>query len=212
MFFGLVALASFFGVWIGVSAYGKRLQWSAVQRHGGGFIAACVVLGVGAALIKGEYDKSAPASATPSTAEVIVPQPVKDHNYVMQDGMKYGYPAAISETDRKAGQAAERIVMVLYAGEREGRYQAHIMDGLTVSALECGNPCQYMKIMTYVDNSYVSDQVKVEHMAAASGSLGYFIMQDAVRGKLKQYGRKIDGKSYQMWVDENRGMRRYPLP
>lgn len=138
--------------------------------------------------------------------------PKKDHNYVMQDGMKYGYPAAISEDARKAGQVAEQLIMVLYAGEREGKHQAHIMDGVTVSAMECASPCDYVKIMTYIDNAYLRNQVKVEHMAVAPNSVARFVMDDAISGKLKQYGVGIEGKSYNVWVDEKKGMVKTPMP
>lgn len=131
---------------------------------------------------------------------------VKDHNYVMQDDMQYGYPAAVSETDKKAGQIAEKLVMVYYAGERDGKFQVHILDGTTISAMECTRPCEYLKIMSYFDNPYLDPQVNVERIAAQPGSLGYYIMQDATNGKLHQYARTKNGKRYDQWMDERKGM------
>jgi hypothetical protein len=130
------------------------------------------------------------------------------HNYVMQDGMKYGYPAALSQADKQAGRASEQLVMALYAGEKNGRYQAHIRDGLTVTALECEAPCKYLKVMSYIDNPALSRNIKVEHVAASPNSVGYSIMQDAMSGKLKQYGVGSEGKRYTVWVDEQKGMQK----
>lgn len=134
-----------------------------------------------------------------------------DHNYAMQDGMQYGYQSLISEEDRKAGQVAAKLVMAYYAGEREGKYQAHIMDGTMVSAIECAKPCEFLKVMTYADADYLRDTIKVDRMAAAPGSIGMLIMQDAMNGKLKQYGREINGKRYSMWMNEHDGMKRVAL-
>lgn len=145
------------------------------------------------------------------TGDSAPPVSIPDHYYEMQDGMKYGYKSALSDNDRKAGQVAEKLVMALYAGQRNGKHQAHIRDGLTVTAIECAAPCEYLKVMTYVDNPYLDDQVKVETIVANPQTLGYLIMQDAIRGKLKPYGMQIDGKAYTMWVDEQKGMRRFPM-
>lgn len=157
--------------------------------------------------ITGCGDNQPPAAAAEAQ---IAPSP--DHNYVMQDGMQYGYPAAISEDQRKAGQVAQQIVMIYYAGERDGKLQAHILNGGTVTALECERPCNYLKTMTYIDSDYLRDKIHVERMVMAATSLGAQIMQDAMHGKLKQYGRKQNGKPVGQWVDEQRGMISFPMP
>ena len=172
---------------------------------------ACITAAVICAALIGCGQQQAAAPQAP-VVSAPPPAPVKDHNYVMQDGMKYGYPAAISEVAGKSGQVAEQLVMALYAGEKDGKHQAHIMDGVTVTALECTKPCDYLKVMTYVDADYLRNKVKVEHIAAAKQSLGYLIMEDAIRGKLKQYGMGIEGKRYNMWVDERKGMQRTLMP
>lgn len=157
--------------------------------------------------------QDAPKSVTaPDVQQSPAPVVIPDHYYVMQDGMKYGYPAAISEDAQKAGQRAEQLVMALYAGEKNGKHQVHLIDGVTVTAMECESPCRYIKAMSYIDNPYLKGQIKVEHIATAPDSLGYQIMQDAIRGKLKQYGVGNDKKRYNVWVDERKGMQRTPIP
>jgi hypothetical protein len=147
----------------------------------------------------------------PSSASASLPI-APAHNYVMKDGMKYGYPAAISEDARRAGQVAENLIMAMFAGEKNGRFQAHIIDGLTISALECERPCEYLKVMTYVDIDGIPPQVRVEHIAAAPGSIGRMIMEDAINGELRQYAREFEnGSTYSMWVDEQKGMVRTKL-
>ena len=131
------------------------------------------------------------------------------HNYIVKDGMKYGYPAAISENDKKAGQVAEKMVMAMYAGERGGKHQVHILDGTTVTAIECSSPCSYIKTMTYIDNPYLKNTINTEHINASPKSLGFMIMQDAMSGALRQYAREINNKRYSMWVDEQKGMQRF---
>lgn len=157
-----------------------------------------------AVLLVGCGQQDAPKSAAPEIAPVVLPE----HNFVMRDGMKYGYPAAISEEARKAGQVAETLVMVLYAGEKDGKQQVHIIDGVSVSAFECESPCQHIKVMSYIDNPYLKNQIKVEYIATRPDSLGYLMMQDALRGKLDQYGVGDENKRYTVWVDEKKGMQR----
>lgn len=204
---GWIALAAFFGGWIGWAVYAKRRGWSGTIAYAGGFIAGVLATIVVSLPFK-PSSKDQQAEQAASTLPAI---PLKDHNYVMQDGLQYGYPAAISADARQSGQVAETLVMVYYAGERDGKMQAHIMDGMTVTAIECARPCDYIKIMTYIDNEYLRDQIKVERIAAAPGSVGYLIMEDAMNGKLRQYGRGVAGKQYSMWVDEQKGMQRFPL-
>ncbi|MCQ9375179.1 hypothetical protein NMQ14_13045 [Methyloversatilis sp. XJ19-13] len=156
-------------------------------------------------------DRPQTSAAPAPTAAVSVKPPTP--NYVMKDGMKYGYPAAISEDARRAGQVAEQLIMAMYAGERDGRLQAHIIDGISVTALECERPCEYLKVMSYVDIDGIPPQVKVEHIAAAPGSIGRLIMDDAVNGFLRQYGTGDEkGPRYSVWVDEIKGIVRTKLP
>lgn len=148
-----------------------------------------------------------------STQDSKPAQPVMpEYNYVMQDGMKYGYPVAISENQRKEGQMSEQLLMALFAGEKDGKFQVHVIDGVVVRAMECEAPCQYLKVMSYIDDPILRKQIKVEHIAASPGSVGYLMMQDAIRGKLKQYGVGTDKKRYTVWVDEHKGMIRTPMP
>lgn len=210
-----VSLITFFAAWIGCAVAVKREGGSRVTSIGGGFIVACLVTIVifkmfGEMVAKDDLAHMPPS--VPNKTDSPMPFiPVVDHNYVMQDGMKYGYPMAISEDARKSGQKAEQLVMAMYAGEKNGKYQAHIVDGVTVTALECEAPCKFLKVMSYIDDPYLKDQIKVEHLAANPEILGYLIMQDAMRGKLKQYGVGTEKKRFTVWVDERKGMQRTPF-
>lgn len=154
------------------------------------------------AWFNGFFDESVSASATSSPA-VVAHQAEPDHWYSMNDGMQYGYEMGISDDARRAGQVAPSLIMAYYAGHKDNRYQAHMIDGLSVSSVECESPCKYLKVMTFYDN----DLINVEHVVAAYGSIGYMIMQDAMHGKLRQYGRGIDGKRYTVWADEENGIK-----
>lgn len=200
-----------FGSWIGWFIYSNSRKWSAMVGLGGGFLVSCVVL---IAVIQVENIFETDTDIHPNqtvvsgtyTAEPSSLPPIKDHNYVMNDGNQYGYSTAISDEDKKNGQVAEKLVMVYYAGERDGKFQVHVLDGTSISAMECARPCEYLKIMSYLDNPYLDPQVNIQRIASVPGSIGYLIMQDALNGKLHQYGRGKNNKIYNPWMDENKGM------
>lgn len=200
-------LIVFFGVWVVFLIGAQSMKWkhSGAIGLGGGFLLAVVAV---FAVNKLTHEGTPTTLKQTGAEEKQFTKPIvaADHNYVMQDGLEYGYPAAVSEADRKAGQVAEKLVMVYYAGEREGKLQVHILDGTTISAFECARPCEYLKIMSYFENPYLDPQVNLERIAASPGSIGYYIMQDAMNGKLHQYARTKNGKRYDQWMDERKGM------
>lgn len=203
-FFAVVG--AFLGGWIGWAVVSRRKGMSGVVAYGGGFVVGCVlmipVLFLAVWLVEakpGSLKASKQQNAAPA---VILP----DHNYVMRDGMKYGYPAAISRDQQNSGQVSSALVMAMFAGERNGKLQAHLTDGNTVSALECERPCTYLKIMTYIDADYLRDQIRVEHAVSDPSSVGALIMRDAMNGKLDRYGVGRGKKRYGQWVDERKGM------
>lgn len=140
--------------------------------------------------------------------------PKPPHNYVMQDGLRYGYPQALSAQQLQAGQAGESIVMVLYAGERDGKHQVHILQGRSIVAAECAWPCKALKVMTIVDidDPYLRREVHVQYLAPQPNMIGYQAISDAANGHLRNYGWERSGKAYQRWVDEAKGVRLFPLP
>ena len=135
----------------------------------------------------------------------------KRHFYDFNEGLEYGYSAAISTNQQQAGLSANQVIMVKYAGERNGKYQIHLSQGNVVTAIECSNPCEVMKIMSFIDADYMRDQVNVERFRFNLGTVGGMAITDALSGELRQYAVGIDGKRYQLWVEEDRGYRRYPL-
>ena len=69
------------------------------------------------------------------------------HRYDLKDGDKYAYIAAVSEEQRKAGQAAGNVVMFRYLGFRDGSHtvaQLDRRDGIIAKSM-CSQPCVIIK-------------------------------------------------------------------
>lgn len=135
------------------------------------------------------------------------PSPARPHNYDLQEGSAYGYTAALSNSDREGGRVGQQIVMVLYAGQREGRHQVHIRQGALLSALECGAPCDVVKMITVMDIAGVPAQPNVQMLRNAPGMLAGLALEDAIKGRLAQY-RDEQGRA--VWVDSVTGVVRQP--
>jgi hypothetical protein len=73
MIWAWIGLAAFFGVWVCVAVYGKSQQWSGIYRFGGGFIAACSIVGGTFSLIANEYAKNAPPAEAAAKVEPVKP-------------------------------------------------------------------------------------------------------------------------------------------
>lgn len=143
------------------------------------------------------------AAATPDKpAQVVPPEPVKDHQYSMKDGMEYGYERAVSAEEANQGAAASNLIMVKYAGKNGDDYQAYIRDGSVFAVFQCSNPCEFIKIMTYLGGEHV----KTERMRATEGTVGWSIMADAINGKLQPYMGEKNGRKFNVWFDEKNGL------
>lgn len=135
-------------------------------------------------------------------AQVVPPMPVKDHEYSLKDGVEYGYERAVSAEEANQGKAASQLLMVRYAGTKGGDYQAYIKDGLVIAVFQCSNPCEFIKIMTYLDGEHV----KTERMRATEGTVGWSVMADAINGKLQPYVGERNGRKFNVWFDERKGV------
>ncbi len=149
----------------------------------------------------------ATAQVTPAS---LVARP-KRHAYEMRDGMKYGYTTVVSEESRRAGQVANAVLMFSYAGERDGKHQLHTTDGNVFTALECSNPCELMKAMTFIDKDYLRQNIKVEYLKNTVGSVANLAISDALDGYLNQYGIERGKVAHQVWMDEQKGLREIPI-
>lgn len=140
-------------------------------------------------------------------AHVVAPPPVKAYNYSLKDGYDYGYERAISAEDASQGKAASELLMARYAGTKDGAYQAYIKDGLVVAVFQCSNPCEFIKIMTFVDGEHI----KTDRMRATEGTIGWSIMADVINGQMEQYVGQQNGKKVHVWFDEQKGVVTTPI-
>lgn len=141
---------------------------------------------------------------TPAATEV------KPHLYDVHEGAEYGYTAALSELDRRAGKVANTIVMVGYAGERNGRHQVHVRSGNAITAFECAAPCEVIKSMTVMDVDGMRQQVQTEHLRAVPTMIAALALKDAMSGELLRYSQDYDGRPYDLWVSDTNGLTRQP--
>lgn len=158
------------------------------------------------AMLAGCSEKHASTEAsTPEASVVTVPA----HNYTVADGREYGYPRAVSENEQNAGQVAGEIMMFRYAGERNGKHQVLMSQGMLIAAFECANPCQVIKVMTIMDNPALAGQVSIERLQYNPSSVAGAAIEDAINGRLEQFEEVDDqGRKSHLWVDEKAGLRR----
>ena len=147
----------------------------------------------------------APATEQNQTAEAQEAQaPVQEkpatkaHGYGIKDGNEYGYESAISEDDAKAGQVANKVMMMRYSGEKDGKYQVHSKDGSATLVLECDKQCDYIKTMVFVDNQ----MMQKEMLKGGNGSIASIALADAINGQLEPYVEESKGKKYHIWYSE----------
>lgn len=132
------------------------------------------------------------------------------HNYVLRDGMEYGYPRALTDEERKAGQLSEQIFTFMYLGSRDGKHQVLSRNGNSVDVLECEIPCRYVKGMSFVDMDYLRDNITVERFVAGPGSIISAVMDDIEAGQLAIAGTVRNGKPHTMWMDATKGLLFFP--
>lgn len=143
-------------------------------------------------------------------AFVSIGAAAQDHNYVLRDGMEYGYTVALSEDQRQSGQIGEQILAFMYLGSRDGKHQVMIRDGSLVTVMECEIPCMYVKSMTFLDQDYLRDTIKVERFQAQRGSVIAAVMEDVANGRLAIAGSERNGKMHNIWMDARDGIKLYP--
>ncbi len=119
----------------------------------------------------------------PVASPTPVPTPTPTHNYAFVEGDLYGYIAAISENDRKAGKRAGDVLTFRYAGYWDGQYNLEQVDdaGNIVAVSTCGKPCIAIK-----DYSARSMRRIAYDPASIIGSA----MEDAMNGRLKRKKRE----------------------
>lgn len=138
---------------------------------------------------------AAPAAAT-----------VKDHFYDVRDGLEYGYTAELSEAQKQAGQAANSIVMMTYAGVRDGKHQVHLRERKRLTAFECTAPCEIIKVISVIDVDELRHEAQTERMRATPKMIAAMALQDAINGRLSPYAQEYDGQPYKLWLDSEKGL------
>lgn len=164
-----------------------------------------LIIVLAAALAACDSGQPAPAQAPP--AAVVPAKPTIDHYYALHDGYDYGYEPAVSTEDANKGQVASGLLMVRYAGMRGGKYQAYVKEGSAITAIECGNPCDFLKVMTFYDGEHV----RTERMRAVEGAMGWLVMADAINGKLSPWIGVKNGQKVNVWFDEKGGIQQIPI-
>lgn len=211
MFWAIVCIAAFFGIWIGFAVYGKSKQWSGTLRWGGGFLAACGAASVaGALLLDVHKAPEAPRQQAAEPAKVVPAAPVKTHNYSLKDGYEYGYEQAISQEERNKGVAANSLMMARFAGQKDGKYQVFTKsrgDSGAIVVAECSNPCEFMKVMSFYQGRHVS----TERMRVEPNVIGWMMLEDAINGELQQFVGESEGRKMTVWFDEKKGLTRTVL-
>lgn len=84
-----------------------------------------------------------------------------------------------------------------------------MVDGSTVTGMECAKPCEIVKIMSFIDTDKLRKAVHVERIVNQPGTLAHAVFEDALSGKLRQYGIERGGRRYQMWVESKLGFMKY---
>ncbi len=160
--------------------------------------------------------KESPQTQSSPEVVAVAPEPMPDpvlrapdHFYTMRDGFEYGYERTLSSNEINNGQAATTLVMIRYAGNKNGKHQIYNEDNGVFSVFECSVPCEFVKSMVFVDGEHV----RTERMRAA-GTIAEAALLDAQNGKLEQAERKRKSqpnKSYHLWFDEDNGPQLTPI-
>jgi hypothetical protein len=119
----------------------------------------------------------------PKPVELPPPPPPARPNYEFREGSAYGYVAALSEDDRRAGRAAGEVLMYRYRGVQNGRYVLELVGagGGVIGRSECANPCNAI---------ILHEGGTVRRLAYHPTSIIGSAMEDAIAGRLEVYGRR----------------------
>lgn len=139
------------------------------------------------------------------TAHAVAPAPIKDHNYSLKDGFEYGYERDVTIEEANNGKAASSLLMTRFAGQHDGKYQVYMKADQvpgTIVVAECTNPCEFMKSMVF----YQGEHQSTERIRVAPGIIGWMMLEDAINDKLEQFVLDNNGKKYNVWFDEKKGI------
>lgn len=119
------------------------------------------------------------------------------HIYAIKDGLEYGYEQALSDQDRTQGRVAKSLLMFSYLGKKGGAYQVMLKEDDVRTVAECALPCEYAKIYTFVDVTFVKKEtIPINPSVLLAG-----VFADAISGRLEQMQGLRDGTVTTFWVD-----------
>ncbi|MDP3610988.1 MAG: hypothetical protein Q8R98_03980 [Rubrivivax sp.] len=137
------------------------------------------------------------ATTTAATALPAAAPAVPKHIYAIKDGLEYGYEQALSDQDRNQGRVAKSLLMFSYLGKKDGAYQVMLKDDNVRTVAECALPCEYAKIYTFVDVTFIKKEtIPINPSALLAG-----VFADAISGQLEQMQGLRDGTVTTFWVD-----------
>jgi hypothetical protein len=133
---------------------------------------------MGAALLAGCGGSD--GASNDATAAASTPATEPAHNWTYREGDEYGYAAAVSEDQQKAGQGAGQVTMFRYLGQSGGVYTvASESDGGWLAYASCANPCQVIKLV---------GPGSIEHVVFNPNTIVGEALADAFNGQLEVYG------------------------
>lgn len=154
-----------------------------------------LALAIGTAvLVAGCGDKAVSSGSAPAVA---VAPAMPQHLYAIKDGQEYGYEQGISESDRKNGQAAVKLMMFNYLGRKGDVYQVMLKNGNVRTVAECAKPCDFAKVYTFIGDRFSDkEMLKLTPTAIVSS-----VFADAMTGQLDQLTGEQNGTAVTFWVD-----------
>lgn len=123
-----------------------------------------------------------------------------DHWYSMRDGQEYGYERDVSAADRLQGRTANPLLMLKYAGQKDGVQQIFGSEGSSIMVMECDTQCEFIKVSAYSTEG--GPPLSVDRVRADPDALATHAMQDARYGKLEPFVAQIKKKPHHVWFDK----------
>jgi hypothetical protein len=117
------------------------------------------------------------ASSAPSAAPVSA---APEHQWASQEGDLYGYIAAQTEEDKKAGIGSSAVIMFRYLGARDGVHYLETGGVGNRTVYACANPCKIVKSTTWDVTGESSDRRTFDPDSIIGAAL-----TDAFNGQLR---------------------------
>ena len=122
---------------------------------------------------------SATTDATSPTVADNTPA-LPSHNWTVKEGQDYGYAAALSDDDRRAGRGASQVLMFHYLGvNSSGQYVVESYSNGTIMQAACAKPCEVI---------HVAAPGADDHITFNPETVIGMVLTDAMNGQLEIFG------------------------